>query len=567
MTAMTNTSSVPVSIYLDLAVLLGILVFSGTIFGLIKAGFSRITGIKKKGLLHLLFRLAFPLVFLGTLAAAQAIVTVSPMLSSYFDAGFFFFVIVLIIRLIDGAIQAWYTDRQKPYPLPNVLRGLIVGVIYIWVLFSILKNMLGMNISNLLTGSAILTAILGLAFQGVLGNILAGMSLHFTHSFKRGDWISLGTHEGVVVDTNWRETRLLDRRSNIVVLPNNVVAGERITNYSEPDHRTALILTFMVTPLAPAAVVLETLLEAAHECPYLITEPKPKAYILSYDQSGISYQLKYWVEDFGMKFTITTEVARLAWYKLRRRGIEVAVSWTDRFDDLTATFAGIKGAAPLSQAPEAEGTSGGPGRPDAISDLRTGTSLRAKESSVERTAEVLLGSSFLRYQEGEKAGDLMVPEAELRTMAGRVRRSAFTKGEVLFRQGDLGSSCYIVARGRIKGEIVYEENGKRFAKEFELGPGGLFGEMSLFTGMPRTATGVIAEESELLEIQAEDFRSLLVRNPEPAEAIADIVSARNAQNKDFLLKIKELSAQQVEDSSNRHSVLAYLKRFIHGLLG
>jgi CRP-like cAMP-binding protein len=125
----------------------------------------------------------------------------------------------------------------------------------------------------------------------------------------------------------------------------------------------------------------------------------------------------------------------------------------------------------------------------------------------------------------------------------------------------------VVASGRVHGEIVFEENGKRFAKEFEVGPGGLFGEMSLFTGMPRTATGLVAEESELLEIQPEDFRSLLQRNPEPAEAIAEIVSARNAQNKEFLLKIKELSAQQVEDSSNSRTVLAYLKRFIHGLLG
>jgi CRP-like cAMP-binding protein len=124
-----------------------------------------------------------------------------------------------------------------------------------------------------------------------------------------------------------------------------------------------------------------------------------------------------------------------------------------------------------------------------------------------------------------------------------------------------------VARGRIRGEIVYEENGKRFVKEFETVPGGLFGEMTLFSGMPRTATGIIAEESELLEIEARDFRSLLVRNPEAAEAIADLVSARNAQNKEFLLKIKELSARDVEEGSDRRTVLAYLKRFIHGLLG
>jgi CRP-like cAMP-binding protein len=214
------------------------------------------------------------------------------------------------------------------------------------------------------------------------------------------------------------------------------------------------------------------------------------------------------------------------------------------------------------------GRRAGPATEVSAEDKKPGPGFQTKKETEDvRTAEILLSSSFLRYQDGEKTGKLMVPESELRAMAGRICRSAFTKGEVLFRQGDNGSSCFVVARGRIKGEIVYEENGKRFSKEFEAGPGGLFGEMSLFTGLPRTATGVIAEESELLEIAADDFRSLLVRNPEAAEAIADIVSARNAQNKEFLLKIKELSAQQVEDSSNRHTVLAYLKRFVHGLLG
>jgi len=541
---MTNAASVSDSIYRDLAIVCGILVVITVLSVLARTAFNRIPGARRKGRWILASRVAFPLISLGSFWAARAIFVLSPAMENYLNAATLFFVIVLAIRLFDGAIMAWYTDHHKAYPLPNVLRGLIIGIALLLAMFAIMKNILLMDISNLLAGSAILTAVIGLALQGVLGNILAGMSLHFTHAFKQGDWISLGSYEGVVMDTNWRETRILDRQSNIVVLPNNVVAGEKIVNYSEPDHRSALFLYLKVSAVAPAAEVLDAMLEAAGECPWVVHEPKPKAYLTGYDETGVSYALKFWVEDFALKPVIITDVGRLAWYKLRRRGFEVAVSWTDR----------------LGEMKEAIEIAGGAGKP--IPGPRT-----RKETQDDRTAEVLLGSSFLRFQDGEKAGQLMVPESDLRAMAGRIRRSAFTKGEVLFRQGDKGLSCFVVARGRIKGEIVYEENGKRFAREFETGPGGLFGEMSLFTGLPRTATGVVAEESELLEIQADDFRSLLVRNPEPAEAIADIVSARNAQNKEFLLKIKELSAQQVEDSADRHTVLAYLKRFIHGLLG
>jgi len=551
---MTNVATAPVSVpssfYVDLAVAGGVLAVIILLAGLARYGLNRLPGAKKKGRWIFVSGLATPLIALGTLAAARAFFRLSPEIESYLIAATFFFVLVLAIRILDGALLAWYTDRHKSYPLPNVLRGLIIGIIYLVILFAILKNVLGMNISNLLAGSAILTAVIGLALQGVLGNILAGMSLHFTRAFKQGDWISLGEYEGVVMDMNWRETRLLDRESNVVVLPNNVVAGEKLVNYSAPDLRSALFLYLKVNAVAPAAEVLAAMLEAAAECPYVISDFKPKAYLKSYDETGISYALKFWVEDYAAKPQIITEVGRLVWYKLRRRGFEVSVSLTDRLGEMKEA---IQSTGGVGKAPAGET---GPAA------FRT-----RKEEEEDRTAETLLKSSFLRWHEGEKAGALMVPEDDLRTMAGRIRRSAYTKGEVLFRQGDPGQSCFVVVRGRIKGEIVYVENEKRFAKEFEIGPGGLVGEMSLFTGLPRTATGVVAEESEVLEIQACDFRTLLVRNPEAAEAIADIVSARNAQNKEFLLKIKELSAQQVEDSANSHTVLAYLKRFISGLLG
>jgi CRP-like cAMP-binding protein len=119
-----------------------------------------------------------------------------------------------------------------------------------------------------------------------------------------------------------------------------------------------------------------------------------------------------------------------------------------------------------------------------------------------------------------------------------------------------------VARGTVKGEIVYEEKGKRYASEFRVGPGGLFGEMSLFTSLPRTATGTIEEDAELLEIRADNFAFLLNRNPGLADVIAELVSGRNRKNQDFLRKIKELSEKDVEESCDRKSILERLKRLV-----
>jgi len=86
--------------------------------------------------------------------------------------------------------------------------------------------------------------------------------------------------------------------------------------------------------------------------------------------------------------------------------------------------------------------------------------------------------------------------------------------------------------------------------------------MSLFTGMPRTATGIVEEESELLEINAENFALLLEKNPELAEIIAEIVSLRNKKNQEFLKKIKELSEKDIKRSCSKRSVLKWLRDIV-----
>jgi CRP-like cAMP-binding protein len=245
----------------------------------------------------------------------------------------------------------------------------------------------------------------------------------------------------------------------------------------------------------------------------------------------MSYLVKFWVTDFARKNTIIGDVARHIWYKFKREKIDVPVSFGEGIQGVVEAVAAGRGAG-------------------------------AEDGEKERIYNDLFRSNLLRYQEGEKTGQLLVPEDEVRRLAGAVHRRKYTRGEVLFRQGEKGESCFIVAEGALKGAIIYEEKGKRFTSEFRVEAGGFFGEMSLFTGLPRTATGVIEEEAELLEITAENFALLLSRNPQLAEVMAELVSSRNQKNAEFLGKIKELSAKDIEASTSRHSILERLKKLV-----
>ncbi|MBD3414966.1 MAG: mechanosensitive ion channel [Candidatus Aminicenantes bacterium] len=458
----------------------------------------------------------------------------NPSLNKYLDASALFLLILFLIRLADSFFVIEYERRNRTFPFPRVLHRFLLLVIYLAVLFIVLKGVTGVDITPLLATSAILTMILGLALQELLGNIISGMSIHLTKSFSKGDWIKSGGKEGLVMDTNWRETRIRDLYSNIVVIPNNAIASEILVNYSRPDHRTALTIPIKVSYASPSLSVMEALRQAASDLPEVTSQPPPEAYIQSYEDFGVSYVLKFWITDYSQKYHILGKVGKLIWYKFRRKGIEIPVPLSDQVQHVFKNLAQVK--------PE-----------------------QFPEYHEDQKFQCLLRSSFLRYPGGEKAGELILSEEEIRTLASKVKKQVFSPGEIVFEQGDKGEGCFIVASGRIKGVVTYEEKGKKYSSEFTIHPGEIFGEMSLYTGMPRTASGFIEQETELLEIEAVDFACLLSENPKLAEIIADIVSARNRKNQAFLKKIKELSKKDIMDSCNKNSLLKRMKNFMASL--
>jgi small-conductance mechanosensitive channel/CRP-like cAMP-binding protein len=533
---MEGVSATPVALYFEIFFVFVFTVLAVLLYFLGRLFIRRVLRPRGKSAGILMSRLNVPLAFLIVFLILKIEVIRKALFPTqkfypYFDAAVVFFFIVFLIRLIDGLLRGWHEQRRREFPLPKVLHSLILALLYLAVFFIVLRGLLGINITPFLATSAILTMILGLAFQGVLSNILAGMSLHLTKSFHKSDWVRVGDTEGIVIDTNWRETRIFDRFSNIVVLPNNVMASEKIVNFSQPDKKTALTVEVKASSSSPPAEVIAALCEAAVEIPEVLNAPTPEAYLVKYDDLGISYTLKFWIANFNRKNPIMTDVGRLIWYKFSHRGIQIPAPVAGLVDEASRFFQAQEGIS-------------------AVDALR------------KRNFQDLMKSSFLRYQEGEKKDELIVPEEEIGELAGAVRRHRYTRGEIVARQGDRGESCFVLASGKIKGEIVTTEKGKEYKNEFTVESGGIFGEMSLFTGMPRTATGIVTEESEMLEIGVEDFAKILERHPQMADVIAGLVSARNKKNQEFLKKIKELSARDIEISTNKHSILERLKGFI-----
>jgi CRP/FNR family transcriptional regulator len=104
----------------------------------------------------------------------------------------------------------------------------------------------------------------------------------------------------------------------------------------------------------------------------------------------------------------------------------------------------------------------------------------------------------------------------------------YQAGQVVFREGDQGDTCFIVKSGAVK---IAREHGGRTIALAELRAGDMFGELSMFGGEVRSATAQALEDTSAVALLAGDVRRLLAGNPSIAlkmlEAMANRVRATN----------------------------------------
>jgi len=116
-----------------------------------------------------------------------------------------------------------------------------------------------------------------------------------------------------------------------------------------------------------------------------------------------------------------------------------------------------------------------------------------------------------------------VDDASLRRLARSLRRRRFRRNEVIFHQGDMGSSLQIVISGAVK--IVLPSAAGEEAIIATLRPGDFFGELALLDGAPRSATATSLEVTETLDLPRDAFQLVLDEDASLQRALLTSLSA------------------------------------------
>jgi len=417
------------------------------------------------------------------------------------------FLIIFTLYAVSEVAVSFFADflpqlRGNP-PVTPIYKDIFRTIVLFGAfLFALKQAFPKAEIGTLLTTSAILSVVLGLALQDSLSNIFAGITISVDRPFKPGDWLFVEGQEGKVVDSNWRATRLLNRDNDMIHLPNSLLAKSRFINFAQPSGQHLCRRNVGVEVGGHPNKVRAVLIDAMNHVPGVLREPPAEVFTLEYGPQGATYEMRFWISDFDNRTRIESDVLRGAWYHLKRNRLRLAFPSQDLF-------------------------------------------LRRDE--VERRPEEVLGLL-------EKV-DIFRPLAEedLRLLADDLYSQIFAQGEFVCRQGQPGTTFYLIRSGQVGVRIRGIDAGE--SEVARLKPGEFFGEVSLLTGEARNSTCVALEDSELLCLDRESFSVLLSENPPVGKMMSEVIGARTAASEQRLAadreRMTQMKPRRIEEETGR----------------
>jgi len=405
--------------------------------------------------------------------------------------------LAVINLLVVVAINPLRDDRV-PERFPAIVQDTLIIVSFALVAT-------GMMPEKFLTTSAVGAVVVGFALQDTLGNMFSGLALQVEKPFRVGHWVAVGAFEGMVTEVTWRATKLRTKAGNQVVLPNAFISKEAIINYSEPSAPTRLEVVVGVSYDVPPSRVKAAIHEAVANAPLALAVPTPEVLVDDFASSSMNYRVRFWIDDFASDTAARDQVRAAIYYSLKRHQYEIPFPMQVEFHR----------------------------------ELRD-------EGGADRVE---------RFEQDLSGVDIFAPLADdvRRDLAGRAVERLFGPGEAIVRQGADGSSMFVICQGQAR---VMEASGHELAV---LDRGNYFGEMSMLTGQPRSATVVASGECRVLELNAEALREVAIENPDVLRRVSAVVAERRA---DLDRQQAEAAKVKFELDESSRSLLSRIQAFL-----
>lgn len=375
--------------------------------------------------------------------------------------------------------------------VPKLLKDVVAVILFLLAVIGIVGTVFRLPITGLLATSGAMGLVVGLAIKSIIADLFTGIAFNVDRPFLVGEWLTL--HErglepitGQVVEVSWRSTQIKKTDGVLVVVPNGRMGLAILTNLSRPKVESRFKLKFSLDFDVPTERALRILEAALKSAPGVLDKPMAKVRVNGTSQRGMEYELRYWLDP------VKTSPSK------GRNNISIAV--LDHMHQAGLKLAFPKQDIYMARMPK-----------------------RHFESAVD----------CQRLLERVDLFETLQPQ-EFENLAAGIQQRSFKAYETIVEENQEDQSMYILVEGLLEVHATSDDGTE--VKIGILTPGQFFGEMSLLTGEPRSATVRAATNTLAYEITKDDLLPLLEQRPKLAEdmaaAMADRqVAAHDAQEK------------------------------------
>jgi small-conductance mechanosensitive channel len=383
--------------------------------------------------------------------------------------------VIVIVRFFTYLFLGRLSEGKRE--ISSLLRTVLSIAIYI-IAFAIIfqAQYPAINLGSIFAGSAIFGIVVGLALQDTLGNLFAGIALQADQPFQVGDVVNITNRgTGVVESVSWRGVKIRTFQNKLLVISNSVL-GKESMEVGPRENLNARLVNFNTLYANSPAKTIQVVRDAVRIAENVSQKIRPIVRIRNLGESGIEWEVKYWLDNYAKYNDTDALVRQRIWYAFQREKIEFAY-------------------------------------PTRTIHVETKPQETAFEEHVNTVTEHLNKVSIFAPLSDE--------ETERLAQASKIR--VYAPGESIVRMGQEGNSMFIIIRGSVEVQVLH---GTTMRVVNKLGENDFFGEMSLLTGEPRTATVVAVEETEVLQIRKPALKPIFEANPELVKSIAEMVEER-----------------------------------------
>ncbi len=157
--------------------------------------------------------------------------------------------------------------------------------------------LLGVDLTVLSVFGGALGVGLGLGLQKIASNYVSGFIILLDRSIRLGDVITADGQHGVVTRITTRYVVLRALTGVEAIIPNDTLVTTSVLNHSYSDRKIRLAVRVQVAYDSDLALVEQLLLEVARRQPRVLREPEPTAQLVSFADSGLEFEVGFWIED------------------------------------------------------------------------------------------------------------------------------------------------------------------------------------------------------------------------------------------------------------------------------